>query len=298
MFVADGAGGARFVPLPAPTDDDVAEICARAARRILRLIDDDDDDDDDGTGALLADAARSPMGTLPFAPLPPPPPAKRRTAQVDDFTLHADTAVAAHDRDGLERLARYGARPPFAHRRLRLTASGQVAYRLRRPWFTGQTELVLAPVAFLRRLAALIPPPRQNQTRYHGVFAAHARLRADVTALVPDAPHRSAATPHPHHEPGADRAPSRPPSRPPSRLPWAELLRRVFREDLRVCPRCTGTMQVLATITDPAVVVAILTHLGAPTAPPAVAAARAPPQVPFWPGGCDPPADLDAYEPA
>ena len=96
VFVADGAGGARFVPLPAPTDDDVAEICARAARRILRLIDGDDDDDDGGNGALLADAARSPMGTLPLAPPPPPPPAKRRTAQVDDFTLHADTAVAAH----------------------------------------------------------------------------------------------------------------------------------------------------------------------------------------------------------
>ena len=63
-------------------------------------------------------------------------------------------------------MARDGARPPFAHRRLRLTASGQVAYRLRRPWVTAQTELVLAPVAFLRRLAALIPPPRQNQTRY------------------------------------------------------------------------------------------------------------------------------------
>ncbi len=82
------------------------------------------------------------MGTLPFAMMPPPPPAKRLTAAVDDFTLHADTAVAAHDRDGLERLCRYGARPPFAHRRLRLTPSGQVAYRLRRPWFTGQTEIV------------------------------------------------------------------------------------------------------------------------------------------------------------
>ena len=32
VFVPDGAGGARFVPLPAPTDDDVAAICARVAR--------------------------------------------------------------------------------------------------------------------------------------------------------------------------------------------------------------------------------------------------------------------------
>jgi hypothetical protein len=232
------------------------------------------------------------MGTLPFALMPPPPPAKRLTASVDDFTLHADTAVAAHDRDGLERLARYGARPPFAHRRLHLTPSGQVAYRLRRPWFTGQTELVLSPVAFLRRLAALIPPPRQNQTRYHGVFAANATLRPAVTALVPG--HRDPSpAPHAHDSTGAS-----PPARRPARLPWAELYRRVFREDLLVCPRCAGPVRVLAAITDPAVVAAILTHRDLPTEPPAIAAARAPPQVPFWPGGCDPHPDLDAYEPA
>lgn len=292
MFLPDGAGGARFVPLPAPTDDDVAALCARVARRILRRFDDGrDDDDHDGTGALLADAARSPMGTLPFALTPPP--AKRLTAGVDGFTLHADTAVAAHDRDGLERLARYGARPPFAHRRLRLTASGQVAYRLRRPWFTGQTELVLAPVAFLLRLAALIPPPRQNQTRYHGVFAANAKLRAGVTALVPGAPRPPLDTPHPHPRPHGESCLVRAPARPPSRLPWSELLRRVFKEDLLVCPRCTGAMQVLATITDPAVVLAILAHLGVPTQAPAVAAARPPPQCDFAP-----PVHLDAYDPA
>ena len=154
---------------------------------------------------------------------------------------------------------------------------------------------MLAPVAFLRRLAALIPPPRQNQTRYHGVFAANAKLRAGVTGLVPGAACPAApAAPHPRGEPCPDRA--QPP--PPSRMPWAELLRRVFREDLLVCPRCTGGMQVLATITDPAVVVAILTHLGAPAEVPAVAAARAPPQVSLWPGDCDPPADLDACDPA
>lgn len=37
----------------------------------------------------------------------------------------------------------------------------------------------------------------------------------------------------------------------------------------------------------PAVVRAILTHVGAPAEVPAVAAARAPPQVPLWPRGCD-----------
>jgi len=81
----------------------------------------------------------------------------------------------------------------------------------------------------------------------------------------------------------------------PSRLPWAELFRRVFREDLRACPRCTGGMRVLAAITDPEVVDAILTHLGVPTEPPGVAPARAPPPVPIGPGAVGP-SDLDAFD--
>jgi len=54
-------------------------------------------------------------------------------------------------------------------------------------------------------------------------------------------------------------------------------------------------MRVLAAITDPEVVDAILTHLGVPTEPPGVAAARAPPPVPIGPGAVGP-SDLDAFD--
>jgi hypothetical protein len=77
--------------------------------------------------------------------------------------------VASHDRDGLERLCRYGARPPFAHRRLRLTASGQVAYRLRRPWFTGQAEFVL----------------EQIRTQFAEISATSKRFQASFAAELP-----------------------------------------------------------------------------------------------------------------
>ncbi|MBA3672210.1 MAG: transposase, partial [Gemmatimonadaceae bacterium] len=53
---------------------------------------------------------------------------------------------------------RYGARPAFAQDRLAWTDDGRVSYRLKRPWPDGRTELVLAPVAFLRRLCGIIPP--------------------------------------------------------------------------------------------------------------------------------------------
>ncbi|RPH67071.1 MAG: hypothetical protein EHM78_22310 [Myxococcaceae bacterium] len=35
-------------------------------------------------------------------------------------------------------------------------------------------------MGFLRRLAALVPPPKSNLVRYFGVFAPNARVRARV----------------------------------------------------------------------------------------------------------------------
>jgi hypothetical protein len=41
-----------------------------------------------------------------------------------------------------------------------LTSSGQVHYRLKTPYRDGTTHIVLEPVDFIARLAALVPPPR------------------------------------------------------------------------------------------------------------------------------------------
>ena len=46
------------------------------------------------------------------------------------------------------------------------------------------------------------------------------------------------------------------------RLPWAELFKRVFREDVLRCSRCGGEMRVVGVIFDPAVAERILRHLG------------------------------------
>ena len=89
----------------------------------------------------------------------------------------ADRLVDAEDRDGLERLCRYGARSPIANSRLSRDPSGRVVMALKRPLRGGPTELAFTPVEFLRRLATLIPPPRSHLTRYHGVFAPHHALR-------------------------------------------------------------------------------------------------------------------------
>jgi hypothetical protein len=53
--------------------------------------------------------------------------------------------------------------------------AGRLAYALKTPYRDGTTHVILEPRDFVARLAALVPGPRSHLTRYHGVFAPHAR---------------------------------------------------------------------------------------------------------------------------
>ena len=60
-----------------------------------------------------------------------------------------------------------------------------------------------------------------------------------------------------------------------ARIDWASLLRRIYLEDVLACP-CGGRRSIVADITERDVIVAILAHLGLPTAAPPIARARSP----------------------
>ena len=45
-------------------------------------------------------------------------------------------------------------------------------------------------------------------------------------------------------------------------MSWAQRLKRVFRIDIESCERCGGTVKILASIEDPAVIAKILAQLG------------------------------------
>jgi hypothetical protein len=65
-----------------------------------------------------------------------------------------------------------------------------------------------------------------------------------------------------------------PPARRPRRLAWAELMRRVFAIDVLECPRCGGSMRILAAIHPLETARAILECLALPSRAPPIEPAR------------------------
>ena len=63
-----------------------------------------------------------------------------------------------------------------------LLPDGKVRLKLRKPFYTGQTDILFEPVKFLKRLAAAMPKPRQHMIRFHGIFAPNAKHRADLNS--------------------------------------------------------------------------------------------------------------------
>jgi hypothetical protein len=102
--------------------------------------------------------------------------------KVGGFSLHAGVAAEAHESHKLERLCRYIERPAISEKRLSLPPQGGVRYQLETPWKNGTTHVEFEPIDFIAKLAALVPPPRAHLTRFHGVFAPNARLRAQRAA--------------------------------------------------------------------------------------------------------------------
>ena len=92
--------------------------------------------------------------------------------------------IKANDRQGLERLLRYCARPAFAQERLRQIDAEHLVYESPKPGPGGRVSQILTPLELMDRLAALIPPPRRHRHRYYGVLAPNSPLRSAVTALA------------------------------------------------------------------------------------------------------------------
>ena len=71
----------------------------------------------------------------------------------------------ADERQRLEQLCRYITRLALANERVQINSAGQVVLELKTPWREGATHIVMSPLEFMQRLAALVPRPRLHLIR-------------------------------------------------------------------------------------------------------------------------------------
>ena len=277
-------GGPEFHAVRAPTVEQLQALLIRMIKRLMRLLTRKgylveeqgmiylaNPDPESALAPLQQGActyriafgprAGQKMLTLQTLPSQAAASTTERCVNEQGFSLHAEVRLAINQRHKLEHLCRYITRPALANERLALNRAGQVVLTLKTPYRDGTTHIVMEPLEFLQRLAALVSRPRLHLIRFHGVLAPNAKLRPQI---IPSPPANVVDNPPGHGEtlhPSAS-----------ARMSWAQLLKRVFDIDMEHCPNCGGTLTILAAILDPTVIAKILSHLGLPI--------RAPPRTP------------------
>jgi len=159
-------------------------------------------------------------------------------------------------------------RPAIAEKRLSLTHHGKVRCELKTPYRDGTTHVIFEPVDFtapahpctrgisasvhvIAKLAALVPRPRVNRTRFHGVFAPNSKHRVWVTPARRGKGSSKVAA-------GQDE---KIPAQRHVAMSWAQRLTRAFNIDVKTCRVCGGAARVIACIEDRGVIRKILAHL-------------------------------------
>lgn len=146
LLVPEGVfEGGDFFAVPPPTAEEVESVLKRMLSRLAPAFEGlTAPAPEDGLEALRREGAQL---RLCLEEKPPARPSGRRLAVGMGFSLHADTHVHAHDREGLAHLARYGARGPIAESRLSRREDGQYVYRTKRG-----SALVLTAEELLRNI--------------------------------------------------------------------------------------------------------------------------------------------------
>jgi hypothetical protein len=277
MLYLDGVynKNAVFHPVKPPTSQDLDKVAQKVAERVSRYLEkagylvrdveaDYLDLYSEEEDAMVGIVGASISYRLAFGPnagkkaltlqtLPSIDDSRLRDEQVSKragFSLHAGVACKADQRKKLERLCRYITRPAIAEQRLSLASNGNVIVELKSPYSDGTTHVVLSPLEFIGRLVSLVPKPKANLTRFHGVFSSNSKLRKQI---VPEKPvEAGTGCSLVEHKPGFKRY----------GMYWAQRLKRVFKIEIEKCEKCGGKVKVIASIEEPEVIKKILKHLG------------------------------------
>jgi hypothetical protein len=173
-----------FYPLPAPSDEDIARLAHAVCRKVGRILNRHKASEEGQASLLDRLANASVQGLVATGP--------RRgcrvlrlgagseaaeaavmgkcCAEFAGFNIHANVRVRANDREGLEHLCEYLARPPIANDRLVELPDGRLALKFKHVWdvlvcpeCAGRMKIiaVVTASASVRRILAHLDLPTQ-----------------------------------------------------------------------------------------------------------------------------------------
>ncbi len=181
---------------------------------------------------------------------------KMLSYETSGFSLKASVKVEAWDKEGLERLIRYCARPPFKSENIRFNGPW-IRYTLPKPCHTGKISIQIDPLEFIERISHFIPYPRRHRRHYHGTFAPSSPLRKHVAANAQKRLDIQSKAMQETVE-KITKASRR----------WAKLISMIYEVDPLACSSCDQKIKIMTFVTHPEHIRRILRGIGWPTAIP------------------------------
>ena len=269
----------KFHPAAPLTDDDVANVTKKIARKVIKMLQkkgylkDIGSDDDGGVVSDSFQDEWNPLDEMMAASIDrkisigegageksrlvkygrgfgsvgdSPKIESALCSAIHGFSVHGNVFVKGHQRWKLARLVRYMARPLIASDRFTLNENGDIQYSLKSSWSDGTSAVLFSPMEIFSKLSSIIPPPRGHLVRYFGVLGPNSKYREKVV------PKKKVAE---ENKNGSEATLKQ-------KMKIAILLQHTFGFDLEICPRCGGKMKKIAIITHHSIAKKILKSMG------------------------------------
>ena len=258
VFYKTENGEVSFAEATELTEQDLTDITAKVQKRILRyLVRHDYLSSSDADGML-------------------------QWEHDGGFSINNTVRIEDWDREGLERLIRYCARPPFSVKRLSMPDENTIIYYPQKSFQNSVQAIMMSPEEFIHKLVQLIPKPRSHRQRYWGVLAPHSALRklvitkAGPSYAVMQQMKEAQSQMNLNNNNSCNEDIDDKPNPAFSRL-WAMLMARIYEVFPLICTKCKEPMSIISFITDKENIGKICKHIGEPEVPPSLNPPRAPP---------------------
>ncbi len=167
VYAEDAYGKVRFHRIKAPTAEELGALVHRISQRVAKFLERRgflardvensyltlETSDDEAMQQLYGHSITYRIAIGPhqgrkvftlqsLPPIEEPKAGSSRVANLAGFSLHAGVMAEAYQRDKLERLCRYIARPAVSEKRLSLLDDGRIRYELKTPYRDGTTHVM------------------------------------------------------------------------------------------------------------------------------------------------------------